>query len=648
MSAAEPRASERRSLGRSILQLIAVFAIFCLFNKLGYYFSIEGTVSVFYPATAIDVLAVLAFGWIGALGVFLGTIATPWNPHDSLTNLMIVGALNAVEGLIPWAVFRLRRDLHRDLRDLRSFIAFLFFGTVLNSAVFAFFGNLLLIRRPGEWIAWRPFFIWWVSDLSGVLLIATPMLAFVDLTPRRLRRRRSIAHAMEITAAIILIGWVASTSIRTYLLGSYERDLLRQHKHWAELADAVARLQSLTLPNVPSTKPLAITGSGAVGDLQQMTGDDATLKPLAERVASAVRGNDRDQLQRALFDFRRELDLGERSRWSDFALRRTRIGTVAFMMDVILFVILGFAFRDLIAGISRPLQRMHEAISGLKKGSSFDAGEMPTHFVELQSLAETLDETSKTLVDREADLQIQTLKALEASRHKSDFLARMSHELRTPLNSIVGFSELLIERGSDVDERKRKNFLENIWRSGMNLLRLINDLLDIAKVESGKMKFHFAPTDLRGIVQNSVASTSPLFSRKRQRVMVEMPTESLTAEVDPVRIEQVLLNLLSNANKYSRHDDAIRVSLDREGEFASIEVEDHGVGINLQDQERIFEEFEQIRSEAPLEGTGLGLALARRFVEAHGGTLSVESSPGAGSVFTMRLPLKAVSPSMEA
>src|SRR5258708_1739593 len=214
----------------------------------------------------------------------------------------------------------------------------------------------------------------------------------------------------------------------------------------------------------------------------------------------------------------------------------------------------------------------------------------------------------------------------------------MSHELRTPLNSIIGFSELLME-DAQVDPQKRRAFLDNVSNSARRLLGLINDLLDISKVEAGKMPMRFESVDLRSVISNSVASTAPLFDRKRQHVEISLPPEPMLVLADPARIEQVLLNLLSNANKFSPEGQKIEVRTAAASDRWLIEIADRGIGISPAAHQRIFDDSEQAPPTGALPaGTGLGLSLARRFVEAHGGAIDVESPPAGGTVFRVSLP----------
>jgi signal transduction histidine kinase len=178
-----------------------------------------------------------------------------------------------------------------------------------------------------------------------------------------------------------------------------------------------------------------------------------------------------------------------------------------------------------------------------------------------------------------------------------------------------------------------------VTTSARHLLHLINDLLDIAKVESGKMKLELENVDLRLAIRHTVASTTPLFERKKQELEVAMPDEPMIVHADLARVEQVLLNLLSNANKFSPVGQKITIRSGGDDATWRIDVIDRGIGVTAADQRRIFDEFEQVYTRGPNStGTGLGLALARRFVEMHGGEIEVDSTPGMGAIFTVKLP----------
>ncbi|HEX7829990.1 MAG TPA: MASE1 domain-containing protein, partial [Thermoanaerobaculia bacterium] len=202
-------------------QIAVTFVVFALFNALGETFVIGNGVSILYPAAAVSVLAFMMFGPWAAIGIILGTLVTPWHTNADFEGLVLSGLIGSLQGFIPWLVFRLRRDLSRDLRDMKSLVAFLFFGTLLNSIVCAFAGNLLVVTHaPGVLLVWRDVFIWFISDFAAVLLIATPILAFGGTLLNRTTpgRPRTIANALEIVSVVLLLGFAASFVIRTVLL----------------------------------------------------------------------------------------------------------------------------------------------------------------------------------------------------------------------------------------------------------------------------------------------------------------------------------------------------------------------------------------------------------------------------------------------
>ena len=227
-----------------------------------------------------------------------------------------------------------------------------------------------------------------------------------------------------------------------------------------------------------------------------------------------------------------------------------------------------------------------------------------------------------------------------ASAAKSDFLAAMSHELRTPLNSIIGFSELLerpISRDGH-DTATVEEFAGHIHGSGMHLLELINEVLDLAKVEAGKIDLRPTAFDLDGLVRQTIDTMRPLADRKSIR-LGSTGHVRVEVEADESRIRQVVFNLLSNAIKFTPEGGSVDVELSSDGDTCRLVVVDTGPGIPAADQAAIFEAFRQASAAAGQEGTGLGLTLARQLVEAHGGTIDLESEEGRGSRFGVTLPL---------
>ena len=231
-----------------------------------------------------------------------------------------------------------------------------------------------------------------------------------------------------------------------------------------------------------------------------------------------------------------------------------------------------------------------------------------------------------------------------ANKHKSEFLANMSHELRTPLNAIIGFSEVLLERMFGEVNDKQDEYLRDIHSSGRHLLQLINDILDLSKVEAGRMELEAS----RFRVADSIDNAMTLIRERAQRHGI-----ALGKDIDPAadevvaderKFKQILLNLLSNAVKFTPDGGRVDVIARRTPDALEVSVRDTGIGIAAEDQKLVFEEFRQVGNDytKKQEGTGLGLALARRFVGLHGGTITVESELGAGSTFTFTIPWRDV------
>jgi two-component system, NtrC family, sensor kinase len=227
-----------------------------------------------------------------------------------------------------------------------------------------------------------------------------------------------------------------------------------------------------------------------------------------------------------------------------------------------------------------------------------------------------------------------------ASRHKSEFLANMSHELRTPLNAVIGFSEVLLQRMFGELSDKQEEYLKDIYASGQHLLSLINDILDLSKIEAGRMELALADFDLPGAVENVLILMRERAAR-RGITLARTVDEGLgTIHADERKVKQVLLNLLSNALKFTPEGGRIDVRATLRDGMVEIAVTDTGIGIAPEDHEAVFEEFRQVGTASHrVEGTGLGLALSRKFVALHGGRIWVESAVGRGATFTFTLPL---------
>jgi CheY-like chemotaxis protein len=230
----------------------------------------------------------------------------------------------------------------------------------------------------------------------------------------------------------------------------------------------------------------------------------------------------------------------------------------------------------------------------------------------------------------------------EVSRTKSDFLANMSHELRTPLNSVIGFSEVLQDQLFGPINEKQHEYINNILTSGKHLLSLINDILDLAKVESGKMELELSVF----LLQESLNASLMILQEKAMKGGIELkvdlvPENAVRIEADPRKFKQIMFNLVSNAIKFSPAGGTVSVAAVRDGDFMEITVTDSGIGIKKEDIPKLFKEFTQIGSvyTKGVEGTGLGLALTKHMVELHGGRVWVKSEIGTGSQFSFTLPI---------
>lgn len=227
-----------------------------------------------------------------------------------------------------------------------------------------------------------------------------------------------------------------------------------------------------------------------------------------------------------------------------------------------------------------------------------------------------------------------------ASIAKSAFLANMSHELRTPLNAIIGLSEALELGVFGSMEDRHRDYIRDIHTSGNHLLALISDLLDLAKVEAGKMELEPEEVDLNGLIGECLTMMSPIASQNRITIENSLPGRELLVRADRRKLKQALLNILSNAVKYSNPGGSVFLSLLRTTERLAIKVRDEGIGIDMEQLDYVFEPFGRLQSSftAMPDGAGLGLPIARRLMELHGGDITIESNPGKGTAVTLILP----------
>src|SRR5262249_17578751 len=240
----------------------------------------------------------------------------------------------------------------------------------------------------------------------------------------------------------------------------------------------------------------------------------------------------------------------------------------------------------------------------------------------------------QTIEDKSRQLEV-------ASQHKSEFLANMSHELRTPLNAIIGFSEVLTERMFGQLNEKQDEYLKDIHTSGQHLLSLINDILDLAKIEAGRAELEVTGFDLAMTIGNALTLVRERAARRSIALHMTIDEQLGQIQGDERKIRQVLLNLLANAIKFTPEGGRIDVAAKPVNGSLEVSVSDTGIGIAPENQEAVFEEFRQVgTAEKKVEGTGLGLALSRKFIQLHGGKIWVKSQVGEGTTFTFRVPAR--------
>ena len=297
---------------------------------------------------------------------------------------------------------------------------------------------------------------------------------------------------------------------------------------------------------------------------------------------------------------------------------------------IALALLLGFVLSWSVIG---PIQRINSRLAAIASGDFSGHVDVPNRD-ELGVLADNVNRMNDELRRLYSELEA-------ASQHKSEFLANMSHELRTPLNAILGFSQVLRERMFGEVNEKQEEYLEDILSSGNHLLSLINDVLDLSKVEAGQVELEIAPFSLKEALERGVVTVRERATNDGVQVALAADPQVDFVEGDERRIRQVIFNLLSNAVKFTPAGGAVDVRATQVDGEARVSVADTGPGIAVKDHERIFEEFQQTQAGVEqLQGTGLGLALSKRLVELHGGRIWVDSEPGKGSTFVFTLPVE--------
>jgi signal transduction histidine kinase len=331
---------------------------------------------------------------------------------------------------------------------------------------------------------------------------------------------------------------------------------------------------------------------------------------------------------------RAEADMEAKVDESNRAYLTSRWVIIGFAVGSIgLAILLGYAVSSSLMG---PVLLMDSQLRRIAVGDFSKRVEVPNRD-ELGTLADNLNRMNNEL--RSLYEQLET-----ASRHKSDFLANMSHELRTPLNAIIGYSEMLMEEAADLDRRDFIPDLQKIRASGKHLLALINDILDLSKIEAGKIELSPETFDIAGLIADVASTVQPLIEKNVNVLTINRAVDLGAMYADITKVRQILYNLLSNACKFTEHGtitlNAVRQHADGTG-WLLLSVHDTGIGMTDEQMARLFQPFSQadIQTARKYGGTGLGLVITRRFCEMMGGEIKVASEWGRGTVFTVKIPL---------
>jgi signal transduction histidine kinase len=383
-----------------------------------------------------------------------------------------------------------------------------------------------------------------------------------------------------------------------------DRSLLRRiRRDYTSFARSLSRLTVLDGNGTPGkvTRPL----------LRSMIDDDNDLGALTDRLATTTRA---------------ETDALIAESGSQYASSRNLfivVGAASVGLALLLGLVISWS-------LVRPIRRTEARLAEIAAGD-FSRHVEVSNRDELGALAAN--------VNRMNDELRRLYEELEAgSRHKSEFLATASHELRTPLNAIIGFSEVLHEQMFGELNEQQLGYTRDVLESGRHLLALINDLLDLSKVEAGRMELELSSVSLRRVLESGITVNADSAARGGVELRLRVDPDEIELEADERKLRQVVFNLLANAVKFTPAGGVVEVSAHRRDGVVEVAVADTGPGIAAEDTQLIFEEFRQAAGNH--EGTGLGLPLARRFVELHGGRLWVESVQGSGSTFCFALPVK--------
>lgn len=285
----------------------------------------------------------------------------------------------------------------------------------------------------------------------------------------------------------------------------------------------------------------------------------------------------------------------------------------------------------LIDAFNEMMEQIEQKETGLKRAHDELEHRVQERTAELVAAQKEVEAYSQSILRAKEDIE-------RASKFKDQFLSTMSHELRTPLNAVLGFSELLSDTRYGPLNNRQQRYVSHIHTSGHHLLQLINDILDLSKIEAGRMQLNLEDVSVHAAFEEVSGALQPLVDRKAQ-ALTRFASSDLVVRADGTRLKQMLMNLVGNAIKFTPEGGKIELAARPLGDFVRIEVRDSGPGIPPEEKQRIFEAFHRLKqADKSIEGTGLGLAITRSLVELHGGRLDLESEPGSGSCFFFTLP----------
>ncbi len=409
-----------------------------------------------------------------------------------------------------------------------------------------------------------------------------------------------------IAAALSQLGPAANESRFGFVPPPEDERLLRQLRvDYRRFSDTLTRIMAFDRTGVPTKKSQPF--------LAVAISIDNGLSALTDQLATTTRA---------------KTDAVIAQNASSYAASRNLIVGVG-AGSIALALLLGFV---LSRSLLEPIQRTEARLAEIAGGDFSRHVEVPNRD-ELGALAVNLNRMNDEL--RRLYEELETV-----SRHKSEFLANMSHELRTPLNAIIGFSELLQQQLFGELNERQLGYVEDVLEAGRHLLLLINDILDLSKVEAGKMELDISTFSLRPTLERALVMHAERANQEGVALGLRLDPDEIAIRADERRLRQVVFNLLSNAVKFTPAGGRIDVEARMSDGVVEVAVADNGFGIAPDDQELIFEEFRQARGGRPNEGTGLGLPLARKFIELQGGRLWVESVLGEGSTFRFTLPVE--------